>query len=91
MGMETATLIINRVEWRYLKPNEIGSNRMAAPNKSGIKWMEVRCKNCNHEWKAKDIYEVGGFYEVANEVANEVILDCPRCGTAHRIPREQFD
>ena len=87
MGMETATLIINRIEWRYLKSNEVVSNRMAAPNKSGIKWMEVRCKNCNHEWKAKDGYEVGGFYEMANEV----ILDCPRCDTAHRIQREQLD
>jgi len=55
--------------------------------KSGIKWMEVRCKNCNHEWKAKDDYEVGGFYEVANEV----ILDCPQCGTSHKIQRGQLD
>jgi len=87
MGMETTTLIINGIEWRHLKSNEAASNRMAAPNKSGIKWMEVRCKNCNHEWKAKDSYEIGCFYEVANEV----ILECPRCGTAHRIQREQLD
>ncbi|MGB7933316.1 MAG: hypothetical protein WCH04_14010 [Gammaproteobacteria bacterium] len=87
MAMETATLIIKRIEWRYLKSNEVTSNRMAALNKADIKWMDVRCKNCNHEWKAKDSYEIGCFYEVANEV----ILDCPQCGTIHRIPREQLD
>jgi len=87
MGMETATLIINRIEWRYLKSNEVASNRMAAPNKPCIKRMEVKCKNCSHEWKSRDSYEVGGFYEMANEV----ILDCPRCSTTHRIRREQLD
>jgi len=61
MGMETATLISNRIEWRCLKPDGVASNRMPAPMKAGIKWMEVRCKNCNQGWKAKDSYEVGGF------------------------------
>ena len=51
MGMETASLIINRIDWRYLKPNEVTSHGMAAPIKSSIKWMEVKCKNCQHEWK----------------------------------------
>ena len=60
---------------------------MTELNKSGIKWMEVHCKNCNHEWKTKDTYDIGSFYEVANEV----ILDCPQCGTTHRIPLEQLD
>ena len=87
MGMETATLVIKRIEWRYLKQDEAASNRMPGPMKSCIKWMEVRCKNCNHEWKAKNSYEVGGFYEVANEV----ILDCPQCGTSHKIQRRQLD
>ena len=37
MGMETATLISNRIEWRCLKPDKVASNRMPAPMKAGIK------------------------------------------------------
>jgi hypothetical protein len=82
---ETVSLVIEQIEWQYRKSTD-APHQQTLMN-TGIKWMEVRCKNCNHEWKAKDSYEVGGFYEMANEV----ILDCPQCGTSHKIQRGQLD
>jgi RNase P subunit RPR2 len=82
---ETKSLIIEQIEWQYQKSTD--SHSQQALMKSRIKWMKVRCKNCNHKWKAKDSYEIGSFYEVANDV----ILDCPQCGATHRIPEEQLD
>ena len=82
---ETESLIIERIEWQYRKSSDASHQQTLA--NTVIKWMKVRCKNCNHQWKAKDSYEVGCFYEVANEV----ILDCPRCGTTHRIALEHFN
>ena len=87
MVMETETFIIKRIEWRLQKSNEGTTNRIATPYNAGIKWMEVKCKNCQHEWKAKDSYEIGCIYEIANQV----IFDCPRCSKSHRIRREQLD
>ena len=84
---ETKSLIIEQIEWQYQKSTEATSTRQPARNKTGIKWMKVRCKNCNHEWKTKDSYEIGSFYEVANEL----ILDCPRCSTTHTIQRKVLD
>jgi ribosomal protein S27E len=87
MAMETATLIINRIDWRYLKPNEVTSHGMAAPIKSSIKWMEVKCKNCQHEWKSYEGNQVGCFQDVDSEMD----IDCPRCSTTHKIPRARLD
>ena len=86
MAKETETLVIKWVDWQYKKPTEITPHRQGALVLSGIRLMELRCKNCNHEWKAKEGYDVGCF----REVAGEVILDCSSCSTTHRIPRERF-
>ena len=82
---ETKSLLIEHIEWQYRKSSD-ASHQQTLVN-TGIKWMKVRCKNCNHEWKAKDTYDIGGIYEMYDEV----ILDCPQCGTTHRIHRQQLD
>ena len=61
MGMETATLIINQIEWQYQKSNEPTPDRQPSLKKVGIKSMEVKCKNCGHQWSTRKGYKSGDF------------------------------
>ena len=83
---ETSSLLIKRIVSQHQKPTDQTNHHQAALVFTGIKLMDVQCKNCNHKWEAREGYDVGYF----REVAGVVILDCPICSKTHRIPRVQF-
>jgi hypothetical protein len=87
MGMETATLIINRVEWQYQKSTEPTPNRQPSLKIDGIKSMEVKCKNCGHIWNTRKGYKSGDF----NLEIGHAVLDCPICSTTHTVTSKELD
>jgi len=87
MAMETATLIINKIEWQYQKSNEPTPDRQLSLKKVGIKSMEVKCKICGHEWNTRKGYNSGDF----NLEIGHAVLDCPICSTTHTVTSKELN
>jgi ssDNA-binding Zn-finger/Zn-ribbon topoisomerase 1 len=87
MGTETATLIIKRVEWQYQKSTVSATDRQQSLKKVGIKSMEVKCKNCGHEWNTRKGYKSGDF----NLEIGTAVVDCPICRTTHTVTSKELN
>ena len=87
MGMETATLIINLIEWQYQNSSEPTPDRQPSLKKVGIKSMEVKCKNCGHLWNTRKGHKSGDF----NLEIGAAVLDCPICRTTHTVTSKELN
>jgi hypothetical protein len=85
MWKETDTLIVERVDWRYVAANEKAyRSDVTAPIPIGIGQIEVMCKKCGNEWIATSGIVAGP--STFHEVIGDLLLLCSECGMQHVIP-----
>jgi hypothetical protein len=77
---------VSSVEWRYQASKALGAGLQPRPPiRSGVEAMDVICKSCQHDWKARRV-GVGSFLPNVDYVH----LKCPECGQEADLPNSEL-